>query len=91
MQNLDSHRGNSFNAEKGEPMPLLKILVSLNQPSMHWPNINQPNMVSSPEDDNPLGLLSLSNLQKSWEKTDQDQDDLQHFTNDELEVGLCLI
>ena len=74
-------------------MPLLKILVSLNQPSMHWPNINWQNLVSSTEDDNPLGirLLSLSNLQKSGEKTNQDQDDLQHFTNDDLEVGLCLI
>ena len=97
LQNLDSHRGNSFNAEKGEPMPLLKILVSLNQPSMnqpsmHWPNINRPNMVSSTEDDNPLGirLLSLSNLQKSGEKTNQDQDDQWHFT-DKLEVGICLI
>ena len=74
-------------------MPLLKILVSLNQPSMHWPNINRPNMVSSPEDDNPLGirLLSLINLQKSGEKTNQDKDDQRHFTNDDLEVGLFLI
>ena len=79
-------------------MPLLKILVSLNQPSvkrpsMHWPNIYRQNVVSSTEDDNPLGirLLSLINLQKSGEKTNQDQDDQRHFTDDELEVGLCLI
>ena len=93
LQNLDSHRGNSFNAEKGEPMSLLKILVSLNQPSMHWPNINWQNLVSSTEDDNPLGirLLSLSNLQQSGKKTNQDQNDHRHFTDDELEVGLCLI
>ena len=79
-------------------MPFLKILVSLNQPSMkqpsmHWPNINWQNLVSSTEDDNPLGirLLSLINLQKSWEKTNQDKDDQRHFTNDDLEVGLFLI